>query len=261
MLLNRLPELPPPALIVVVVDASNLQRNLYYATQVIELGHPTIHRAEHDRCGGSQRASHRREETFGTARRSGGADRRQQWEGVAGPEAEGRHDAASRRSLKPRSDFVQLPRIVHAKSKSTGLAICWRKRFTERRLQATAEALLLLSNEKALASSTSIIPRRSRTPSPPRGKRLERGNRLARRAIEGRYARIAAIQEAVTTELALAGETFSDKLDRVLTHKIWGTLIFVAVMALMFQSIFTFARFRWTRCSGGGLAWGHGWPD
>src|SRR5437016_12629954 len=42
VLLNRLPELPAPALIVVVVDASNLQRNLYYATQVIELGHPTI---------------------------------------------------------------------------------------------------------------------------------------------------------------------------------------------------------------------------
>src|SRR4051794_17121920 len=42
VLLNRLPELPPPDLIVVVVDASNLQRNLYYATQVVELGHPTI---------------------------------------------------------------------------------------------------------------------------------------------------------------------------------------------------------------------------
>src|SRR5436189_1153764 len=42
VLLNRLPELPAPSLIVVVVDASNLQRNLYYATQVIELGHPTI---------------------------------------------------------------------------------------------------------------------------------------------------------------------------------------------------------------------------
>ena len=39
---RRLPELPAPALIVVVVDASNLQRNLYYATQVIELGHPTL---------------------------------------------------------------------------------------------------------------------------------------------------------------------------------------------------------------------------
>src|SRR5881227_2796393 len=42
VLLNRLPELPPPALLVVVVDASNLERNLYYASQVIELGHPTL---------------------------------------------------------------------------------------------------------------------------------------------------------------------------------------------------------------------------
>src|SRR3954469_22296174 len=42
VLLNRLPELPTPSLIVVVVDSSNLQRNLYYATQVIELGHPTV---------------------------------------------------------------------------------------------------------------------------------------------------------------------------------------------------------------------------
>src|ERR1039458_6330665 len=42
VLLNRLPELPPPDLIMIVVDASNLQRNLYYATQVVELGHSTI---------------------------------------------------------------------------------------------------------------------------------------------------------------------------------------------------------------------------
>lgn len=42
VLLNRLPELPAPTVIVLVVDASNLQRNLYYATQVIELGYPTL---------------------------------------------------------------------------------------------------------------------------------------------------------------------------------------------------------------------------
>jgi len=42
VLLQRLPEVPPPALVVVVVDASNLQRNLYYTTQVIELGYPTL---------------------------------------------------------------------------------------------------------------------------------------------------------------------------------------------------------------------------
>ena len=42
VLFHRLPEVPPPDLVVIVVDASNLQRNLYFATQVIELGYPTL---------------------------------------------------------------------------------------------------------------------------------------------------------------------------------------------------------------------------
>src|SRR5687768_3904440 len=41
VLFHRLPDVPPPALTVIIVDASNLQRNLYFATQVIELGYPT----------------------------------------------------------------------------------------------------------------------------------------------------------------------------------------------------------------------------
>src|SRR5213593_3974386 len=42
VLFHRLPEVPPPDLVIVVVDASNLQRNLYFTTQVIELGYRTI---------------------------------------------------------------------------------------------------------------------------------------------------------------------------------------------------------------------------
>ena len=42
VLFRRVPEVPDPALVIVVADASNLQRNLYYATQVIELGYPTF---------------------------------------------------------------------------------------------------------------------------------------------------------------------------------------------------------------------------
>jgi ferrous iron transport protein B len=34
----------------------------------------------------------------------------------------------------------------------------------------------------------------------------------------------------------------TDRIDRVLTHRVWGTLIFLAVMFLVFQSIFTAAR-------------------
>jgi ferrous iron transport protein B len=36
--------------------------------------------------------------------------------------------------------------------------------------------------------------------------------------------------------------TWTDRIDRVLTHKFWGTLIFLAVMFLVFQTIFTWAR-------------------
>src|SRR5258707_2918988 len=50
------------------------------------------------------------------------------------------------------------------------------------------------------------------------------------------------IHRAVVVETRPNEETFSDNLDRVLTHKVWGTLIFIAIMALMFQSIFTFAQ-------------------
>jgi ferrous iron transport protein B len=36
--------------------------------------------------------------------------------------------------------------------------------------------------------------------------------------------------------------TWTDRLDRVLTHRVWGTLVFLALMFLVFQSIFTWAR-------------------
>ena len=36
--------------------------------------------------------------------------------------------------------------------------------------------------------------------------------------------------------------TWTDRLDRVLTHRLWGTLVFLVVMFLMFQSIFLWAK-------------------
>src|SRR5205814_4510069 len=42
VLFHRLSEVPSLQLAVIVVDTSNLERNLYYATQVIELGYPVL---------------------------------------------------------------------------------------------------------------------------------------------------------------------------------------------------------------------------
>ena len=36
--------------------------------------------------------------------------------------------------------------------------------------------------------------------------------------------------------------SWTDRLDRVLTHKVWGTLVFLALMFVVFQSIFTWAK-------------------
>lgn len=241
VLMNRLPELPPPDLIVVVVDASNLQRNLYYATQVVELGHPTIialNMVDVAEANGHHIDEKKLTELLGVPALPIIASN-----GTGLPQLRSKIIALAQEppEVKPRL-FCQLPGLFRIEA--TALADLLTESFKDRRLQATAEALLLLSNEKALASSTSHYPQKIQDAVTAARKRLEiHGIDWRGAPIEWRYARIAEIQQAVTSELAPPGETFSDKLDRVLTHKIWGTLIFVAIMALMFQSIFTFAHY------------------
>ena len=239
VLLNRLPELPPPDLIVVVVDASNLQRNLYYATQVVELGHPTlialnmvdVAEANGQRIDETKLAGALGVPVFPIVASTGA--------GVPELRAKIIATVQSPPEMKPKL-FCQLPGLFRIEA--TGLANLLAETFQERRLQATAEALLLLSNEKALASSKEHYPQKIQDAVAAARKRLETHGIDWRGApIEWRYARIAEIQQAVTAELAPPGETFSDKLDCVLTHKVWGTLIFIGIMTLMFQSIFTFA--------------------
>jgi ferrous iron transport protein B len=239
VLLNRLPELLPPDLIVVVVDASNLQRNLYYATQVVELGHPTlialnmvdVAEVNGQRIDEAKLAGALGVPVFPIVASTGA--------GVPELRAKIVATVQSTTEVKPKL-FCQLPGLFRIEA--TGLASLLAETFQERRLQATAEALLLLSNEKALASSREHYPQKIQDAVAAARKRLETHGIDWRGApIVWRYARIAEIQQAVAVELAPPGETFSDKLDCVLTHKVWGTLIFIGIMTLMFQSIFTFA--------------------
>jgi len=240
VLLNRLPELPAPAAIVVVVDGSNLQRNLYYATQVIELGYPTLialNMIDVAEANGHQIDAGKLAGELGVpvlplvaSTGQGLAELRQAI--VASLQAAPR--------AKPRQ-FSELPAPLQAEAAT--LAVLLAKTFHERRAQASAEALLILSNEKALASSLQHYPPAILEAVRAARARLDAAGVDWRGAsIEGRYLGVSAIQRAVTTESAPPGETFSDRLDRVLTHKVWGTIIFLVIMTVMFQSIFTFAR-------------------
>ncbi len=240
VLLHRLPELPPPALIVVVVDASNLQRNLYYATQVLELGHPTIlalNMMDVAEANGHQIDTAKLAEELGAPVVPIVAS---QGQGVPEVRREILRMLQQPPSTTPRL-LCELPLLF--KSEVQSLAGVLARTSGERRSQSTAEALLILSNERALASSAQHYPDTIQDGVAAARQRLEAaGIDWRGAAIEGRYATAAALQQYVTTELAPPGETFSDRLDRVLTHKVWGTLIFVGIMLLMFQSIFTFAR-------------------
>jgi ferrous iron transport protein B len=245
VLLHRLAELPAPALIVVVVDASNLQRNLYYATQVIELGCPTV--IALNMVDVAEDNGHRID-IDGLAKRLGSPVLP-----VVGNRGTGVPELRDRLVALIRSDrngdpaatrpprFGGLPQPLARETDS--LAALLAQTFHEHRTQAAAEALLILSNEKAIASSLAHYPPAVLDAVTAARQRLEaEGVDWRTAAIEARYAAVMDIQQAVVTETRSSQETLSDKIDRVVTHKLWGTLIFVAVMALMFQSIFSFAQ-------------------
>jgi len=137
--------------------------------------------------------------------------------------------------------FCELP--APFSDPTASLANLLQATFPNSHFQAMAEAVLILSDEKFSVSSGAHYPEKILEAVRTARVGLEKqGLDWRTAAIESRYARIASIEQAVTTASALAGEVFSDRLDRVVTHRFWGLLIFLAIMALIFQSIFTFAR-------------------
>jgi ferrous iron transport protein B len=229
VLLQRLPDVPAPAAVIVVVDGSNLERNLYFASQVIELGYPTIialNMVDVAEKIGHRTDSQKLSSALGvpvvqmTANTGTGLkDLEQQIIKIvrSGPLT----DAPG--------NFCEVPPAFDAEIEKLSEMVPG--------TGSRGRALLLLSDVKSLAPSEirpAIFSARER---------LEKaGLDWRSAAIEGRYAKVAAIQRAAVTESATSEETTSDKIDRVVTHKFWGMLIFVGVMALMFLSIFTFAQ-------------------
>ena len=239
VLYHRLPEVEPPQLVVLVADASNLQRNLYFATQVVELGYPTVialNMVDVARENGHVVDTVKLAEALGVPVMP-----------VVASSGEGLPQLRKKilsilengeRAISPKSFCKltpELAREVSVIAKQITAPVTPRHSFTE--------AILLLTDEKFLASSgTHYAETMAQTVRDARRRLEEAGVDWRSAAIESRYVRISAIQQAATTETPQAGDTFSDRLDRVLTHKVWGLLVFVVVLAVIFQSIFTFAK-------------------
>lgn len=240
-LFHRLPELPVPSLVVVVVDASNLERNLYYTTQVLELGYPTLialnmvdvaaqNGQEIDYAKLAERLSAPVFPMVASTAEGVNALR----EAIAAQAVEKRSEPRSTLwcQISPAlaAEVGDLARLLDRISPSGTRT-------------ARAESLLLLSDERVLQKSGQHYPSQVHEAIELARRRLAAaGEDWRSSVIETRYSGIANLCQEVLREKYAFRETFSDKLDRVLTHKLFGMLIFVGIMALMFQSIFTFAR-------------------
>ncbi len=241
VLFHRLPEVPALEAVVVVIDASNLQRNLYLATQVIELGYPTIvalNMIDVAAENGHDIDERQLAERLGVPVIAMVANRGQ---GVTYLKAAIEDTLKRGSELTRHKSFGEFP-AAFSREVST-LAGLLASKYPQRRYDVAAEAYLLLSDDRFQQSSGPHYPTLVKEEVALARARLE-GARLDWRsvAIEARYLRIAQIEQEVSKTLFLEKETVSDKLDRVLTHKVWGLLIFVALMLAMFQSIFSFAQ-------------------
>ena len=256
ILFQRVADVPAPDLVVVVVDASNLQRNLYFATQVIELGHPTLltlNMVDVARDRGHDIDTDALSKALGVPVIPMVAS---QGEGLEPLRHFIRSQASSpgTRHVIPR-DFNELPEAFGREAQAIETAL--ESHFPHRSRLAAAEALLLLSDERALPTdktntdgNTNGNTANTRYPSALIEQVLSARRRLEAAgvdwrstAIEARYARLFAIEQHVTRETPPPDELLSDRIDRVVTHRVWGPLIFVTVMALMFQSIFWLAKY------------------
>jgi len=247
VLFHRLPDVSPPDLIVIVVDASNLQRNLYFATQIIELGYPTVvalNMIDVAEQNGVEINAEKLSQQLGVP--------------VCPIVASARRGIERLRDLiasepeddRPPNLFCSLPPTF--RTEIGILADLLEQTFPESHFHALAEAQLLITDDRFLKSSATHYPVQIETAIVRSRKSLEKAGVDWRSiGIEARYERISRIQQSVTTMVRPETETFSDKLDRIVTHRFWVLLIFLGVMALMFQSIFSFARWPMDKISQG----------
>jgi ferrous iron transport protein B len=233
VLLGRLPDTPAPDVIVCVVDATNLERNLYLVAQLAELGLPLVvaltmvDMAEKNGLvlRVSELAAALRCPVIPViaAQRKGLVELRQaitqQFNGLP-----------PHRAPMPPPLEAAAQHLAGLLAREPGLHF----RF------AQAEALLLISATTGPALS-GLPPHLRPALEAARRQLAAEGIEWISDVINARYAWVQDIAGRVAPA-RLGGEAgLSERLDAWLTHKVWGWVFFIGVMALMFFTIFKVA--------------------
>ena len=236
ILLGRTSHTPPPHLVLCAVDATNLERNLYLVTQVVDRHLPLVVALTMSDLAAEQGMSI----DARTLSRHLGCPVIP----VVAQKGEGLEALRLAISSLPLTNGHRPPWNA-----SGALQREWERLrdhlHTASHLplpQASHEAIELLSSPEALAAHTDRYDPALTSLLRTSVEKLDYlGIDRQSAFVESRYAWIRTVLAAAVASPEIARARLTDRIDRIVTHRFWGFLIFLLVMATMFQSIFSWA--------------------
>ncbi len=233
LLLGRRPEEPRPSVVVSIVDATNLDRHLYLTSQLLDLGVPVVVAVNMIDAARAQGL------TFDYAKLSqqlgvpvvpiqanngtGVAELTKAIRAAAvsgavprGPAFPPAFDAVAEQLQKELSDEIPPLLVRRLLIDIGGYIEQWLVEWHGEGVKAK----LASARAKLAAAGLGVPGVEART----------------------RFAWVRAAVAAAVTKPAVRPVTWTDRIDSVLTHRLWGTVVFLVVMFLMFQSIFLWAK-------------------
>lgn len=236
ILLGRATYTSRPDLVVCIVDASNLERSLYLVSEVIDQQFPLVlalNMMDIARKDGVHINCHALSKELGipvvpmTASKGVGiADLRA---AIAAPPL-----------VSERVRQWALPEPVQREWKE--LASMLRQYHGMEEPAAFHEAMDLLTQADSIDKNSHRLAPELRSHLERDRQKLEfLGFDRQTMFVEGRNAWIRSLTTRAATRTPRAGASLSDRIDYVITHRVWGFAVFFALMAIMFQTIFSWA--------------------
>ncbi|MFI5335669.1 MAG: ferrous iron transport protein B [Opitutales bacterium] len=238
VLLGRREDTPQPDRIICVVDASNLERNLYLVHQILDLGRPVI--VALNMMDVAAQAGIRLEP--GALERALGVPVIP-CEAVRGKGLVELRLAMSRTELPLARHSWDVPAAIAPAVAELQAALV--ENDGRSPLVARAEALLLLTDFDTVrvAGSTPLLPATGGQLTAWRERWIGEGMDWSAALIRSRYDAINQLCEGVIRRPGGTGPSLSDRIDRVVIHSVWGWVLFTGIMAALFFSIFTLAEY------------------
>jgi len=239
VLLGRQHDAPRPDLVLCIVDASNLQRNLYVVSQVLELGLPTVLALNMVDIAASRGITidvERLSRNLGIPVVEVQANRRQGVDQLKDAlVAQINRPLAERASPFPeafQTEVATLAQRLHSATAPGGATLP--RYLVERLLLDTTGYLEDVALGHADPGLHAAIAE-ARTRLAAAGAPVPAVEAMAR------YGWVGQVLEGIVNRPRQRRVTLSDRLDRVLTHRVWGTLIFLLLMVVVFQAVFSWA--------------------